>query len=244
MPEHNLDSLFLESDVEMKKSNENRAYGESTPPLRDTCGHRLRPASRAEWYIKRLNDGVCEFISILSWNKRVNCTKTIAVWVTAIIGLAATAFAQSTTAPTPRYKIEENRLGQLDTEILSPVLSRDGRHLAYITLLRGQKPCVVVDGHAGAKYDNIAGVVLTADGKRVAYEAWKGQKKFVVVDGQAGAEYDEIGKGTPIFSPDGKRVGYEAVKGDKWLVVVDGQAGAQNDAIAGITFSPDGKRVA
>ncbi len=51
-------------------------------------------------------------------------------------------------------------------------------------------------------------LIFSADGKRVAYRAWKRDKCLVVVDGEAGAEYDAIAEGSPVFSADGKRVAY------------------------------------
>ncbi|MGD0465062.1 MAG: hypothetical protein ABSB74_21470, partial [Tepidisphaeraceae bacterium] len=124
----------------------------------------------------------------------MNATKWIAVWAMDMIGLTVTAFAQPRGAQTGAYSIKETRLGPLDAETLSPVFSRDGRYLAYVTH-RGQRPCVVVDGQAGAEYDGIgdASLIFSPDGNRVAYGAKNGQKWSAVVDGQPGAEYDGIG---------------------------------------------------
>ena len=57
-----------------------------------------------------------------------------------------------------------------------------------------------------------ASLVVSPDGKRVAYGAQKGEKWRVVVDGQEGSEYDRIVEGGLIFSPDSKRVAYLAKK--------------------------------
>ena len=72
--------------------------------------------------------------------------------------------------------------------------------------------------------------VVSADGRRVAYAAWRADKCLVVVDGAEGKEYDVIGEGDPIFSPDGKRVAYAARRGQKWLVVVEAVEGKEYDA--------------
>jgi hypothetical protein len=105
---------------------------------------------------------------------------------------------------------------------------------------------VVVDGQEGAEYDAIREdtLIFSADGKRVAYRAWKSEKCMVVVDGEASAEYDAIAEGSPIFSADSRHVAYRAWKGARRLVVVDGQeAGAEYyDGIVknGPTFHSDG----
>lgn len=130
------------------------------------------------------------------------------------------------------YKVEETRLASLDANGLSPVFSRDGRHLAYV-IPRGQKWSVVVDGQIGAEYDGIGrgSLLFSPDGTRVAYRAKKGKKWVVVVDGQAGAEYDDIAAGSLTFSPDGKHLAYVAFQGDGLLAVVDGQAGVEYEGI-------------
>ena len=92
---------------------------------------------------------------------------------------------------------------------------------------------VVVDGQAGAEYDESSHPRSSApDGKRVAYVARKGRE---VVGGgwmaQAGAEYDGIGKGTLIFTPTASRVAYGSPRrGSRRLVVVDGQGAPSTTA--------------
>jgi hypothetical protein len=63
---------------------------------------------------------------------------------------------------------------------------------------------VILDGHAGAEYDGIAGpMVFSPDSKHAVYVANKDKKWLMVIDGQVCAEYDQILKGSPIFNPDG-----------------------------------------
>jgi len=141
----------------------------------------------------------------------------------------------------------------------SLIFSPDGKRVAYVLENPGMifplrpgevpldnRPFVVVDGKAGAKYDRIFNLIFSPDSKRVAYIVHKnmGGGRFVVVDGQAGTEYKWVT--SLIFSPDGKRVAYTARKGEKSLVVVDGKPGAEYDDILKDfpIFSPDGKRVA
>jgi WD40 repeat protein len=115
---------------------------------------------------------------------------------------------------------------------------------------RGAKWAVVIDGQVGPEYNGIGDIVLSPDGKYVAYGAkrnkWFVNKWFVVIDGQAGPEYDGIGN--IVFGPDGKHVAYGARRNkrfaNKWFVVIDGQAGPEYDGIGNIVFGPDGKHVA
>jgi Tol biopolymer transport system component len=130
-------------------------------------------------------------------------------------------------------------------------ISKDGCHIAFSTTNDG-KQVVVIDGQAGGEVhcDGIGKAAFSADGKRLAYTAWKGGEKcFVVIDGQAGPEYDGIGIvwDELVFSPDSKRLAYGAKKGEKWVVVIDGQESPVYDNIDtdwGMPlFSPDSKRV-
>src|ERR1019366_7508807 len=146
------------------------------------------------------------------------------VWTALMLGLIVTGCRKATSAKAGTYAVQETHLGTMDAEVLPPVFSTDGRHFAFVTR-RDQKVCVVVDGQAGAEFDNIGeGTPLfSPDGKRVAYGALKGKKQLVVVDGQAGAECDGILEGTPIFSHDGRLMVYGAKTGEKWLLMVNGQ---------------------
>ena len=72
-------------------------------------------------------------------------------------------------------------------------------------------------------------LIVSPDGKRLAYVVQRGGKWLVVVMGVAGKEYDGIGRGSLVFSPDSKRVAYGAGRGGKWLVVVDGVEGKEYD---------------
>ena len=87
-------------------------------------------------------------------------------------------------------------------------------------------------------------LVFSADGKRVAYRAWKGATQMVVVDGEGNAAYGAIAEGPPIFSADSKHVAYRAWKGPKQVMMVDGQEyeGGEYDRVGkeGPIFHPDG----
>ena len=60
---------------------------------------------------------------------------------------------------------------------MPPVVSPDGRHLAY-PAHRGRKFCVVEDGLAGAEYDEVlkGSLTFSPSGKSLAYKARKGSK--------------------------------------------------------------------
>lgn len=71
----------------------------------------------------------------------------------------------------------------------------------------------------------INSLIMSPDGKRIAYKAHKpdpSDKELVVVDGVEGKEYDGIGPNNPVFSPDSKRVAYQAWGKGKELLVIDG----------------------
>ena len=130
-----------------------------------------------------------------------------------------------------------------EIEFGGPVLSADGRHLAYAAR-KGEKWSVVTDGQQSGAYDNARDLVFSADGRHLSYAAQRGGKWFAVIDGREGEEFDEVNIlatnfGLSVFSPDGNRVAYSARKGGKWFMVADGQAGPAFDWIRGPFFSSD-----
>lgn len=101
----------------------------------------------------------------------------------------------------------------------APVLSADGRRLAY----RAADATWVVGERTARKTDLREFIVL--DGE----ERWKG--------------WDELG--TPEFSPDGRRVACPAKKGSKWFLLLDGEQKWDGyDRLFSLAFSPDGSRIA
>ncbi|HEX8913308.1 MAG TPA: hypothetical protein VF796_13185 [Humisphaera sp.] len=90
-----------------------------------------------------------------------------------------------------------------------------------LSLDRGTRECVVVDGVAGPAYEAVYGLTFSPDGTRYAYIARHGFNDwFAVVDGREGRRhawvpfqaYDRVEPiGRPIkFSPDSRRVAYAA----------------------------------
>lgn len=138
----------------------------------------------------------------------------------------------------------------------SAAFSPRGDRLAY-ALVRETEHCdtcppagiwrAVIDGHEGAEYDLVHGLVFSPDGKRVAYSAFirNGdgvQWMLIVDDKEILLPYEAISRESPVFTPDSKHVVYIAKKGEKAVVVVDGKEDAPHDKIHDSipTFSPDG----
>jgi Tol biopolymer transport system component len=176
--------------------------------------------------------------------RAVNC---ILACTLAVIGVLVPACGRLNSGA---FKMIETRLGTFDIVDL-PVFSPDGRHVAWSAQRdeKKQKWCVVVDGVAGAEYDQINtqislrdsyNPVFSPDGKHVVYSAKKDTKWTMVVDNQEGAEYDAIGD--LIFSPDGKHLAYVA---DGRLVVLDGlEEGNYGRVAVDPVFSPDSRHLA
>jgi WD40-like Beta Propeller Repeat len=176
-----------------------------------------------------------------------------------------TSASANTDTRTETYRIDETKLGPVDSVMGSAVFSSDGNHFAYVAQ-RGRRECVVVDGQSNAEYDSIVddSINFSRDGKHVAYAIKVGDKKRAVVDGQESTSYDGLGGLT--FSPDSNHVAFGAWTGYSRFIVIDGQPGPSYDDvglihrghphldggkltmayedIGGPTFSSDGKRVA
>src|SRR5215467_12625834 len=83
----------------------------------------------------------------------------------------------STTSPG-----EEKRLWQLPPQVVE--------HLMPIPLFHVRESFPTFD------------VVISSDGRRIAYAVWKGHKQVVVVDGDDGPAWEGIGLDMLLFSPD------------------------------------------
>ncbi len=100
--------------------------------------------------------------------------------------------------------------------------SDSGSSVAYLAG-KDNRFFVVHNQERGKEYPEIATIVLSPDGSRLAYGAHpdgNDRKWCMVVDGKEGKRYDTVL--TPIFSPDGKHLLYQAKDADKWYIIVDG----------------------
>jgi hypothetical protein len=133
------------------------------------------------------------------------------------------------------------------------VYSPAGDRLAY-KAFDGGKRFVVVDGQPSngrpvgpqGKFDVIVeSPVFSPDGASIAAVVRKGDSVMVERDGVVGPEFEHVFWGSLQFSADGKRLLYHARKNkDVNMIVVDGAIGPEFAEVAGLTFSPDGKRFA
>ncbi|MEP7137107.1 MAG: hypothetical protein ABI904_19435 [Chloroflexota bacterium] len=96
--------------------------------------------------------------------------------------------------------------------------------------------------HQEKSYDDIGGLTISPNSKRLAYMAKSGDKKVIVLDGIEGKPYNEFQ--FDVFSPDSQYFAYSAQKGGKFLVVRDGVEGKKYDEILGLTYSPDNNTLA
>ncbi len=175
------------------------------------------------------------------------------------ICLAKCGLAQTASVPESQYKIEETRLGSWEwDDVTPPPISADGRHVAYATRVncheKESKMCLLFDGQSSAvgRDTFVANLIMSPDGKRIAYSAWWGKNVWVAVDGKPRDQFETAGGlggsvslvasvNVPLlFSPDGKRIAY----GGNGRMFVDGLAGRQYSTVNRPTFSSDSKHVA
>ena len=124
------------------------------------------------------------------------------------------------------------------------VFSPDSRRLAY-PAQRGTRWHVVLDGKEGEPFGGIGEIVFSPDSKHVAYLARRGGRWHVVRDGRVSASFHGIFRRTLVYSADSKRLGGVVMAGPgKAQVVLDDRPGPVFRQVAGLTFSPDSKRVA
>ena len=121
-----------------------------------------------------------------------------------------------------------------------PAFSTDGR-LCY-PAERDGKWYVVVDGQEGEPFEKISSLVLSSDGKHIAYAGGIGDGWTIVLDGRRVGEHKAVN--FLAISRDGNHLAYAAKAGDGWTMVIDGTAQAAYKNITRPVFSPDGTRVA
>jgi len=98
-------------------------------------------------------------------------------------------------------------------------------------------------------------LVVSPDGRHIAYTVRESGKKVVIVDGKPQKPYDQIryyGEplGGDIFSSDGKRIYYYGREDNRWYIVIDGKEEHSHRPSPdhfewnGMVFSPDSTRAA
>jgi roadblock/LC7 domain-containing protein len=152
-------------------------------------------------------------------------------------------------AVTSEFVVVDGKAQQRYTKVGAPVISPDGKRVAYWAR-SGSKEFLVLDGNEGPAFASVWPPVFSPDGSRVAYIAKLDKKRgVVVVDGVPGPAFEHPHEG-PVFSADG-RLAYAEASGHKLVINVNSQpytevpfqAGKVN-GIHSIVFSPDGKRLA
>jgi hypothetical protein len=142
----------------------------------------------------------------------------------------------------------EHGVGGFDIDQMALASGPDSVRLAYVAY-RVDKTFIVDNDKEvplpdGAQVDG-GRIVLSSDGKHMAYVLWRGMARYaVVLDGKELETYEGIDRDTLTFSPDGARLAYAASRNRKPLVVVDGKAEEAPGIPRDISFSPSGKRVA
>ena len=154
---------------------------------------------------------------------------------------------------TPKFSVKETVLGRLEQDVAKGyAISPDHNHVAVVNR-RGEKFVVTLDGKDGEPHEwVVAGsVTFSADSKRLAYVVQEAGKMFVVADGKKGKAYHEIVLEANLaniwMAPAGSRYAYraKAAADSKIIWVVDEQEGKELEQVGrGVTWSPDGKRLA
>ena len=123
-----------------------------------------------------------------------------------------------------------------------PVLSRDGKHVAFRAQM-GERSFVVVDGRRGPPYEFMSDPALSADGRVAAYGVKEaGQWWLLAGDRRTPLDHQPS---YVFLSADGWSVGYvHDAGGGKVRVVVDGKPHEPFNLVGLPVFSPDGRTVA
>lgn len=136
-----------------------------------------------------------------------------------------------------------------------PVFSPDSGKLAY-RARQGNQWVVVLGDRKGPTFDDIgyyqvpdsgrgtdiADVVISPDGRQLAYAARRGEQWLIVRDRQPGPGFEHVG--LPVFSPDGRHLAHRARQDDREFIVLDGHRGPDFDFVGTPVFSPDGRDLA
>ena len=138
--------------------------------------------------------------------------------------------------------------GDRQTEVFGrcypPVFSSDGQHMAFGARASNGKYMVVFDDKNGpADFESIGPVVISPDGKRVAFAAQKNFRWCATIDSGTASMHDFVK--TPVWSPDSKKVAFAGQDQGKWFVEVNYRRGNDYDEIVTLpVYSADSKKCA
>jgi hypothetical protein len=139
----------------------------------------------------------------------------------------------------------DGRRGEEFDQVGPPVLSRDGKRVAY-RAHQGDRCFVVIDGERGPDFEFMSDPAISADGTVVAYGAKQaGRWCLVVGDRRTPVDHQPS---LVFLAPDGRSVGYwhsesPGSGSSRVRVVVDGKPGDTFSMVGSPVFSPDGKTV-
>lgn len=126
----------------------------------------------------------------------------------------------------------------------SPIVSRDGRHVAC-AVADSEGWRVLLDGRAGRAWKWVGHVTLSPSGRRLAYAAEEvvgGRYRYrMVVDGHAQPPVDRLG--APAFSHHETTVAYAARSSGDWIVRAGERILPARGAVAAVFLDGDGARV-
>jgi Tol biopolymer transport system component len=137
-----------------------------------------------------------------------------------------------------------DRKTEIYGRVYTPVFSSDGQHMAFGARASNGKYMVVFDDKLGpAEFESIGNVVISPDGKRVAFAGqWNFRWTCVIDSGRA--SMNDIVQ-TPVWAPDSKKVAWAGQNQGKWFVEVNYRRGDDYDEVlTPPAFSADGKRCA
>jgi Tol biopolymer transport system component len=138
--------------------------------------------------------------------------------------------------------------GEQKTETYSrvypPVFSADGTHMAFGARSTNGKYMVVMDDKSGpAEFEAIGTMVISPDGKHVAFAGQWNFRWSCVVDHGRGSPHDVVN--TPVWSPDSKKVAYAGQTMGKWFWEINYRRDdGYDEVLSAPVFSSDGKRAA
>lgn len=146
------------------------------------------------------------------------------------------------TIVSPAFLSKENE-AVLQSSHDSPIaFAKDGAGIAFVEPFK-DKFRVVHNGKAGKSYRQINELLISSDGKRIAYVAIASDNiNKIVLDGRE--DYLYGANDNHLFSPDGKHHIATCSEGDKRYIVIDGKVNRNYSLVRGPVISADSSAVA